>query len=105
MSPLTSIKIRYAIVAGIVTFAVGPSFGATDLAATPHHKHVRVTPHLHAHPIHHLVRANGPANGYGQTSPGAPFRPGYVFLPGKGIVGESCDMPTSTCPDTERDTQ
>jgi hypothetical protein len=24
------------------------------------------------------------------------------FVPGRGIVGESCDLPTSTCPNDER---
>lgn len=23
--------------------------------------------------------------------------PGYTFVPGKGILGESCDLPTSAC--------
>jgi hypothetical protein len=31
--------------------------------------------------------------------------PGYVFVPGHGILGEDCDMPTSTCPNELRDTQ
>jgi hypothetical protein len=33
------------------------------------------------------------------------FAPGYVFVPGHGILGEDCDMPTSTCPNEVRDTQ
>ena len=38
---------------------------------------------------------------------GAPseFGSGYVFVPGRGILGEDCDMPTSTCPNELRDTQ
>jgi hypothetical protein len=31
--------------------------------------------------------------------------PGYIFVPGKGILGESCNMPTSTCPNELRDIQ
>jgi hypothetical protein len=30
---------------------------------------------------------------------------GYVFVPGRGILGEDCNMPTSTCPNEMRDTQ
>jgi hypothetical protein len=28
---------------------------------------------------------------------------GYVFVPGKGIVGEACNLPTSACPNEMRD--
>jgi hypothetical protein len=31
--------------------------------------------------------------------------PGYVFVPGKGILGESCDLPTSACSNEYRDIQ
>jgi hypothetical protein len=27
---------------------------------------------------------------------------GPLFVPGRGIVGESCDLPTSACPNDER---
>jgi hypothetical protein len=29
--------------------------------------------------------------------------PGYVFVPGRGILGESCDLPTSACSNEYRD--
>jgi hypothetical protein len=29
--------------------------------------------------------------------------PGYTFVPGVGILGESCDLPTSACPNQYRD--
>jgi hypothetical protein len=29
--------------------------------------------------------------------------PGYIFVPGVGILGESCDLPTSACPNEYRD--
>jgi len=35
----------------------------------------------------------------------APSDFGYVFVPGHGILGEDCDMPTSTCPNELRDAQ
>lgn len=31
--------------------------------------------------------------------------PGYVFVPGRGIPGEACNMPTSTCTNEYRDIQ
>jgi len=30
---------------------------------------------------------------------------GYVFVPGRGLLGEDCDMPTSACPNEMRVTQ
>jgi hypothetical protein len=40
-----------------------------------------------------------------QVPPNAVTGPGYVFVPGKGILGESCDLPTSACSNEYRDTQ
>jgi hypothetical protein len=37
--------------------------------------------------------------------PNAVTGPGYVFVPGKGILGESCDLPTSACSNEYRDIQ
>jgi len=31
--------------------------------------------------------------------------PGYVYVPGKGILDEACNLPTSTCPNEMRDVQ
>jgi hypothetical protein len=31
--------------------------------------------------------------------------PGYTFMPGVGILGESCDLPTSACTNEYRDIQ
>jgi hypothetical protein len=31
--------------------------------------------------------------------------PGYVYVPGKGIVDEACNLPTSACPNEMRDVQ
>ena len=28
--------------------------------------------------------------------------PGYTFVPGVGILGASCDLPTSACPNADR---
>ena len=29
--------------------------------------------------------------------------PGYVFVPGRGILDEACNLPTSTCTNEYRD--
>jgi hypothetical protein len=29
-------------------------------------------------------------------------QPGLIFVPGHGILGEACDLPTSACPNDER---
>jgi len=29
--------------------------------------------------------------------------PGYFFVPGLGIIGEACNLPTSACPNEMRD--
>jgi len=52
-----------------------------------------------------------PVHGYythhDQYVPGAGDRliygPGYVFVPGRGILGKDCAMPTSTCANEYRD--
>jgi hypothetical protein len=40
-----------------------------------------------------------------RVPPNAITGPGYVFVPGKGILGESCDLPTSACSNEYRDIQ
>ena len=59
--------------------------------ASPHHE----ARHDVAHHAGYAVGAPTPSD----------FAPGYVFVPGHGILGEDCDMPTSTCPNELRDTQ
>ena len=61
----------------------------------------RAHPHTMLQPAHrHLTPHVGYAAGVH-----APSDFGYVFVPGHGILGEDCDMPTSTCPNELRDTQ
>ena len=44
-----------------------------------------------------------PGPTYSRIAPAARFGPGYIFVPGRGILGEDCNMPTSTCPNEYRD--
>jgi hypothetical protein len=41
----------------------------------------------------------------GQVPANAIRGPGYTFVPGVGILGESCDLPTSACTNEYRDVQ
>ena len=46
----------------------------------------------------------GPEYGFlRRVPPDAIVGPGYTFVPGVGILGESCDLPTSACPNEYRD--
>jgi hypothetical protein len=66
---------------------------------------------VHAHSLarhrHHLVRRELPSRqgSYGRPADGVRpyFGPGYVFVPGRGILDEACNLPTSTCPNEVRD--
>jgi hypothetical protein len=40
-----------------------------------------------------------------QVPPNAIRTPSYTFVPGVGILGESCDLPTSACTNEYRDVQ
>ena len=68
----------------------------------------------HTYPQHHhrtwLARGatlpHGPEYGFlRQLPPNAMRGPGYTFVPGVGILGESCDLPTSACTNEYRDVQ
>jgi hypothetical protein len=78
---------------------------------------------LHRHHAHHaLYRAHAAYRGpmaaedrmlpeapeYGflrHVPPNAIQMPGYTFVPGHGILGASCDLPTSACSNEYRDVQ
>lgn len=76
-------------------------------------------PPAHNAPRHHAIRQAGmrhPLHGTRHAGPIVPdgrrgfaplgyASPGYVFVPGRGIPGEDCNMPTSTCPNEMRDIQ
>ena len=92
---------------GIALAAVVVSFGAQLAAARPlqHHRH-----HLYA-----MYRGpyapsaalpHTPEYGFLSHVPANAIRgPGYTFVPGVGILGKSCDLPTSACTNEYRDTQ
>jgi len=71
------------------------------------------THHVYEVPAAHHRYLDGyrPLYGYytrhGQYVPGAGDRliygPGYVFVPGRGILDEACNLPSSTCTNEYRD--
>ena len=81
-------------------------------AASNHHPHrVHQTSTVHHRyfdrPAYGYYFGNGYYAPLGQYVPGVSTRlihgPGYVFVPGHGILDEDCNMPTSTCPNEYRD--
>jgi len=65
--------------------------------------HARTVARHHHHLVRHdLTRPAGPYPAPRIEQPGY-GGPGYIFVPGKGILGEACNMPTSTCPNELRD--
>jgi hypothetical protein len=113
MLPKTSLNIPHAFYAGLALAAIVVSLGVPALAANadqtrlgkPHHHHLYA---MYRGPGYAPPAALPYAPEYGflrQVPPNAIRGPGYTFVPGVGILGESCDMPTSACSNEYRDTQ
>ena len=113
MSTPMSLKISAAVCASCLAVALAVSLEASDAAAASafEGKHVAFARHR----VHHsritvyrdprFRRGVGWAGQYRYLPPNAVRMPGYVFVPGVGILGESCDLPTSSCPNEYRDIQ
>jgi hypothetical protein len=113
----TSVKITSAFrTIGFSLAAVALSLGGQSAAAASA-KYQRAMPIVHrTHPLYAPYRRPyfarpqalpyGPEYGFLRYVPANAFRmPGYTFVPGVGILGESCDMPTSACTNEYRDVQ
>jgi hypothetical protein len=108
-----SLKISCVFCAGFLVAAVAVSLTAQSAAAA--HKHAAPV----VHRVHHAYAAYrwpqfahpatlpyGPEYGFlAHVPPNAIRMPGYTFVPGVGILGESCDLPTSACPNEYRETK
>jgi hypothetical protein len=59
---------------------------------------------VYRHVAHRLARPGyaGPAYSVIPTDAWPIAQAGYRFVPSRGIAGESCDLPSSTCPNDER---
>jgi hypothetical protein len=113
MSLEKSHKICSGLIAGIAIAGLAVSVALGDTGAVHHGRHTVVAAHRahHAEMRRHWrsARSVAPIYGYAPETPPIPpnaiVGPGYTFIPGRGIVGESCDMPTSTCSNEYRDVQ
>ncbi len=109
MSCKTSLKISSIFSASTLFVALTASFGAQPAAANnpalhrAHHAYASHRGHGLAYPA---TLPHGPEYGFLRSvPPNATRTPGYTFVPGVGILGESCDLPTSACPNEYRDIQ
>jgi hypothetical protein len=113
-SKVSSFRIRATLAAGLTTAALSISLGSTATAANgdkyakPHRVH-------HERALYATHRSSGrqaealpygPEYGFLSHIPANAIRmPGYIFVPGVGILGASCDLPTSACSNQYRDIQ
>ncbi len=113
-SPQTSLKTPHAACAAFVLVAIGVSLGAQLAAAASIDQRKPARPHNHH--LYAMYRGTyfappaalpyAPEYGFlRQVPPNAIRGPGYTFVPGVGILGESCDLPTSACTNEYRDVQ
>jgi hypothetical protein len=91
---------------GASALAVLAAFVMASPAAAGTDAHHAVKAH-HArsvYPVHRPLRfVRRAPSGYDVGPRNAIVMPGYVFVPGAGIVGEACDLPSSACPNEYRD--
>ena len=113
---IRSLETRATLPVGLAIAALAVSLGSPAATAASGDKHAR--PHR-AHHMRALYGANrwhrevqaerlpyGPEYGFLSHVPADAIRmPGYTFVPGVGILGEACDLPTSACSDRFRDVQ
>jgi hypothetical protein len=96
-----------AVFAGAL-LVVSLSAGGAAAAATGHDHNAAIAAlrvpgagHWHRRP---LLARGAALPRYDYNHPDESAR-GYVFVPGRGILNESCDLPTSTCSNEYRDVQ
>jgi hypothetical protein len=99
---------------GFLLAAIALSLSVQSAAAASG-KYQRATPTMHH--THHLYATYrrpyfaypqplpyGPEYGFLRYVPANAIRlPGYTFVPGVGILGEACNLPTSACTNEYRD--
>ncbi len=112
---MSSSKIGCASAVSLVTVLLAVANGSTGAMAAGNGKPTDQKAHrLHyAYPAYRGARVApaatlpyGPEYGFlAHIPPNAIRMPGYTFVPGVGILGESCDLPTSACPNEYRDVQ
>jgi hypothetical protein len=109
-----SLNVSHGFCASVLLAALALSLGAQSAAAAnanqgrlgkpvPHRYHPYAT-HRGASVARPATLPYGPEYGFLRHVPANAIRgPGYTFVPGVGILGESCDLPTSACTNEYRD--
>jgi hypothetical protein len=109
---IRSFKIRAILAVGLATATLAISLGSPAASAAtgdkPHHRVHReravYTTYRWAGRVQSAALPYGPKYHFLSHVPADAIRePGYTFVPGVGILGESCDLPTSACPNQYRD--
>ena len=100
-------KISSAICASCLFVALAVSAAASGAAAASPDKYATAAKHRGPYAKIAVHRARGVRGGreYPNIPPNAIRMPGYIFVPGVGILDKSCDLPTSSCPNEYRDVQ
>ena len=100
------------VLASLLLATVASSLNAQSAAAASRLKHAAPVGHrlYDVYPIYRLAHPATlpyrPEYGFlSHVPPNAIRMPGYTFVPGVGILGESCDLPTSACSNEYRDIQ
>ena len=113
MPSQASFESRATLRARSVVLLFAALFGVTSAgAATSDKPGPVVSHHVRGHDGVYRRQAHAPALPHGaeygflkHIPPNAIRMPGYIFVPGVGILGESCDLPTSACSNRYRDIQ
>ena len=114
--PSGTMRRRIGLLAVSLIAAATVSVG-THAAAAANVRHMRHTYPSHAYTSHaYAGHRHGPWSARDATLPYGPeygflrrvppnaiVGPGYTFVPGVGILGASCDLPTSACTNEYRD--
>jgi hypothetical protein len=107
-------NIRLLAISLVATASVSIGAHSTATANARHRTHVYASDSNASRA--YTSHRHGPWFAHGATLPYAPeygflrrippnaiVGPGYTFVPGVGILGESCDLPTSACTNEYRD--
>jgi hypothetical protein len=117
MSLGSSPKVSAALTVVCLLTASAAALSPQSAAAANAHQGKRAAPVMHrGYYGYYYGGYRGPRAAYAPTLPYGPEygflrqvpanaiqMPGYTFVPGVGILGESCDLPTSACPNQYRD--
>ena len=95
------------ITSSVAFAAIIVAFGAQSGVAADHAKRGHAARHSNMYMSYRGPSATlpyGPEYGFLAHVPANAIRgPGYIFVPGVGILGESCNLPSSACTNEYRD--